>query len=178
MNLSIRIVNVVATATLDRTIDIKSLPQIFPNEAVHDDEIYGGRVAYFKSKAMRGKVNIFTSGKMISVGTTTPEEAIRELNHVAEALKASLKHEPKIQNIVAVANLDLEVDLERIISLTELEAAYEPEQFPGAIIRMPLAKEKTASFLLFSSGKLVCLGLKNLEDIREAIEKLLMLIRC
>lgn len=47
-----RVVNVVATATLSRPIDIESLPQRFPHEEVYDEEIYGGRVAYFKFEAM------------------------------------------------------------------------------------------------------------------------------
>jgi transcription initiation factor TFIID TATA-box-binding protein len=177
MNLPIRIVNVVATATLDRTVDIESLLRTFPNEVIYDRKIYGGRVAYFKSKNMKGKVSIFNSGKIISVGTTSLEDARRELAHVAEALNASFKSEPSIQNIVVVTKLDFEADLERIVSLTELRSIYEPDQFPAAILWLTLSEGKTAPFLLFASGKLICSGLKTLEDIHESIGKLLMLIR-
>ena len=176
MDVVFRVVNVVATAALDRTMDIESLPELFPHEAVHDEEIYGGRVAYFKSEVMQGKVTIFPSGKMISVGTRSIEEARREMNLVAEALKAGLNTEPRVRNIVATADLGHNVDLERISSIREIGAVYEPEQFPSAIIKMPLAEDKTASILLFASGKLVCVGLKNLEDIQAAIEQLLALI--
>lgn len=175
MEVLFRVVNVVSTATLDRPVDIASLPQLFPSEAVHDEEIYGGRVAYFKSEAMQGKVMIFPSGKMISVGTRSIEEAIRELNLVAKALKAGMT-EPKIRNIVVTADLGYGVDLESISLIGEIGAVYEPEQFPGAIIKIPLREDKVASILLFASGKLVCLGLKNLEDIKKAIEQLIALI--
>ena len=166
----------VSTATLSRPVDIESLPQLFPHEAVHNEEIYGGRFAYFKSEAMQGKVTIFPSGKLIGVGTRSIKEAIRELNLVAKALKARLT-EPKLQNIVATADLGREVDIEEISSITKLGAVYEPEQFPGAIIKIPLGEDKIASILLFTSGKLVCVGLRNLKDIQEAIKQLLNLFR-
>lgn len=175
MNIQFKVVNVVCTATLSRSIKIESLPRLFPNEAVHDQEIYGGRVAYFKSEAMQGKVTIFPSGKVISVGTRSIEEAIKELNLVAKALKSGLT-EPKIRNIVATADLGHEVDLETISLMREISSIYEPEQFPGAIIKIPSGEDNMATILLFASGKLVCVGLKNIKDIKEAIEQLLTII--
>ena len=176
MDVLFRVVNVVSTATLDSSVDIESLPQFFPNEAVHDEEIYGGRVAYFKSEAMQGKVTIFPSGKLISVGTKSIEESIRDLNLVAKALKSGLT-EPKIRNIVATSDIGHGMDLESISLMREIEAIYEPEQFPGMIIKIPLGEDNMATILLFASGKLVCVGLKNLENIKEAIEQLIKLIR-
>jgi len=175
MDVLFRVVNVVSTAKLDRPVDIESLSQLFPNETVYDEEIYGGRVAYFKSKSMQGKVSIFPSGKIISVGTRSIEETIKELNLVAKALKSGLT-EPKIRNIVATADLGNGVDLEQISSISEIAVVYEPEQFPGAIIKMPLGEDNMATILLFASGKLVCVGLKNLEEIKEAIKQLLEII--
>jgi transcription initiation factor TFIID TATA-box-binding protein len=177
MDAPFRIVNVVATVALDRAIDLESLAQLFPREVVHDEQTYGGRVAYFKSATMQGKVTIFRSGKMISVGTRSPEEARRELILVAKALKSTLKTEPTIQNIVVTASLEHEVDLEKISTIDELRVVYEPEQFPGAIITIRLSAGKTASILLFASGKLVCVGLRNVEQIREAIQKLITLLQ-
>lgn len=169
--LRISIVNVVATAALDRPVDLESIKESFPQEVVHDPEIYGGRTAYFKSCKMQGKVSIFPSGKMISIGTRSIETATQELTSVAKTLNASLKTGPKVQNIVATANLGFEVDLYKIASL---KAIYEPDQFPGAIIHLPLHENDTvASILLFASGKLVCVGLKDPNDIRVAIEQLL-----
>ncbi|HDZ16901.1 MAG TPA: hypothetical protein ENH75_01335, partial [archaeon] len=46
---------------------------------------------------------------------------------------------------------------------------YEPEVFPGVIYRM--GDPKTV-FLLFSTGKVVCVGAKNKEIVREAFIKL------
>ena len=46
---------------------------------------------------------------------------------------------------------------------------YEPEQFPGAVFRMDVPK---VVFLIFSAGKLVCVGAKKEGDVYEAVDKL------
>jgi len=78
------IVNVVATAALNQRLDLNELRKF--REILHDSEIYGGRVAYFKSSNMNGKVSIFASGKMISVGTKSEEEAAHKLVYVKDFL--------------------------------------------------------------------------------------------
>jgi len=46
---------------------------------------------------------------------------------------------------------------------------YEPEQFPGLMYRM---ESPRVVFLIFSTGKIVCVGAKKEADIYEAVEKL------
>jgi len=75
-----KIVNVVATANLGQNIDLETIGRL--GLAEHDRRKYGGRVAYFKMRQMKGKVSLFGTGKMISVGTTHPEDAAHDLNHV------------------------------------------------------------------------------------------------
>lgn len=179
-SLKISIVNVVATAALDRRVDLESLRESFPHEVVHDPEIYGGRTAYFKSNKMQGKVSIFSSGKMISVGTKSQEKAQHELALVASYLEdagiAKPKTLGKIRNIVATADLGFEPRLDSIKRVEGAQIIYEPEQFPSAIIRLTLSKKSRATILLFSSGKIVCVGLKNRKDIDTAIHRLLEMI--
>jgi transcription initiation factor TFIID TATA-box-binding protein len=178
--LKISVVNVVATAALDRPVDLESLQESFPHEVVHDPKIYSGRTAYFKSDRMQGKVSIFSSGKMISVGTKSEEKAKQELALVASYLEdagiAKLKSPAKIQNMVATADLGLEPKLDSIKPIGGVQVIYEPEQFPGAVIRFTLAEETKATILLFSSGKIVCVGLRDQKDINIAIHCLLEMI--
>ncbi|HII88636.1 TPA: TATA-box-binding protein, partial [Candidatus Woesearchaeota archaeon] len=47
---------------------------------------------------------------------------------------------------------------------------YNPEQFPGLVIRI---KEPKTSALIFSSGKIVCTGARTMEKVQEAIEKII-----
>jgi len=46
---------------------------------------------------------------------------------------------------------------------------YEPGQFPGAIYRMD---SPSVVFLIFSNGKIVCVGAKKEEQIYDAAENL------
>ncbi len=75
----------------------------------------------------------------------------------------------KIVNIVISTSLDHKIPLERLImDLPNTE--YNPEQFPGLIMK---TKDPKASFLIFSSGKVVCTGTKSLEEAEYALERLI-----
>lgn len=71
----------------------------------------------------------------------------------------------KVENVVASASADFPLDLQKI-SMSLEDAEYVPEKFPGLIYK--LKKPKTA-LLLFTSGKLVCTGAKNVEMVHEAV---------
>src|SRR3989338_10458516 len=72
----------------------------------------------------------------------------------------------KVENIVASANLGVELDLFNIaMELDNVE--YEPEQFPGAIMRL---KENGTTLLLFKNGKVICSGAKSEKQIAESIK--------
>jgi transcription initiation factor TFIID TATA-box-binding protein len=51
---------------------------------------------------------------------------------------------------------------------------YEPEQFPGLVYKLIEAK---ATFLLFSNGKVVCTGTKSEEEARQALDKLIVVLK-
>ncbi|MEM4235805.1 MAG: hypothetical protein QXV44_02010, partial [Candidatus Anstonellaceae archaeon] len=73
----------------------------------------------------------------------------------------------RIENIVASADLELELDLYSI-SFKVYDVEYEPEQFPGAIFKL---KEPKSSLLLFKNGKIICTGCKSEKEVRQAIDK-------
>ena len=78
-----------------------------------------------------------------------------------------------ITNMVASASLGLELDLYALASkIPEIE--YEPEQFPGAILKF---KKPKASLLLFKNGKVICAGAKNEKEIRAALAKAKRLLK-
>jgi hypothetical protein len=79
----------------------------------------------------------------------------------------------KIENIVASANLEVELDLYGIAREVD-NVEYEPEQFPGAILKL---KEPKTSLLLFKNGKLICTGAKSKDDVERAINKAYGLIQ-
>ncbi len=78
-----------------------------------------------------------------------------------------------IQNIVASANLGKELDLNHL-TVEMSGAEYNPQSFPGLIFRL---KDPKTATLLFHSGKLVCTGARNLEQVKLAIEMVVMNVR-
>jgi transcription initiation factor TFIID TATA-box-binding protein len=73
-----------------------------------------------------------------------------------------------VENVVASAKLAEEFDLIKIEA--ELEGAeYNKKKVPGLVYRVKAPK---AAFLIFTSGKVVCTGAKNVEDVRTVITTL------
>ena len=74
----------------------------------------------------------------------------------------------KIENVVASTKLAEEFDLIKIES--EFEGAeYNKQKFPGLVYRVTDPK---AAFLVFTSGKVVCTGAKNVADVHTVIGNL------
>ena len=73
----------------------------------------------------------------------------------------------KIENVVASTTIAKELDLNKLSSSLP-DGEYEPDQFPGLVLRM---KEPKTAALLFRSGKVVCTGAKTIEDVARAIDK-------
>ncbi len=71
----------------------------------------------------------------------------------------------KVENVVASGSAGTTLDLKKI-SMALDEAEYVPEKFPGLIYKL---KEPKTAMLLFTSGKLVCTGAKNVEMVNEAV---------
>ena len=78
----------------------------------------------------------------------------------------------KIENIVASANLGVELDLYAIATEVK-DVEYEPEQFPGAILKL---KDPRASLLLFKNGKIICTGCKSAGEVEFSINRAVKLL--
>jgi len=77
--------------------------------------------------------------------------------------------EIEIVNIVVSTSLEHDIPLEKMAA-TLSNTEYNPEQFPGLVIRI---KEPKTSALIFSSGKVVCTGARTIEKVRESIKKII-----
>jgi transcription initiation factor TFIID TATA-box-binding protein len=170
-----KIVNVVATASLNQELSFVKLREF--EEIFYNPELYGGRVAYFKTDPMIGRISLFSTGKMISVGTKTKKDAFFELELAERFLvqKRLVEHtqlKPQIHNIVATLDVEKSLNLEKIAESPKV--IYEPEQFPAIILH--LEQPYKASILIFSSGKIVITGLKSSEEIDQTIAQVLKFI--
>jgi transcription initiation factor TFIID TATA-box-binding protein len=166
----IHIQNIVASAALNQRISLKTIVEKFPH-AEYSPRVFPGLV--FRLKKPKTATLIFETGKMVCTGAKSEKEAIQAVNKVVKELKAhgmSVLNKPAItiQNIVASVELNGEIDLENVVYKLK-KVMYEPEQFPGAVFRMD---EPKVVFLIFSAGKLVCVGAKKEPDVYIAVNKL------
>ena len=74
----------------------------------------------------------------------------------------------EVVNIVVSSSLKHDVPLEKMAA-TLPNTEYNPEQFPGLVLRI---KEPKTSALIFSSGNIVCTGARTMHDVKEAIKKI------
>ncbi len=75
----------------------------------------------------------------------------------------------KVVNIVVSTSLQHDVPLEKMAA-TLSNTEYNPEQFPGLVIRI---KEPKTTALIFSSGNVVCTGAKTMEEVDKSIKKII-----
>jgi transcription initiation factor TFIID TATA-box-binding protein len=167
---SVCIQNIVASAALNQRVSLKRIVEKFP-QAEYSPKVFPGLV--FRLKKPKTATLIFETGKMVCTGAKSEKEAVQAVNKVTRELKSrgiviASKPAINIQNIVASAELNGEIDLENVVYKLK-RVMYEPEQFPGAVFRMDQPK---VVFLIFSAGKLVCVGAKREQDVYEAVGKL------
>lgn len=84
-----------------------------------------------------------------------------------------VKDSLKIQNIVATTSLQKEVPLTKLAK-TLSNTEYNPEQFPGLVLRI---KKPKSAVLVFSSGNLVCTGTKSIAQVKEVIQEVIKQLR-
>ena len=84
-------------------------------------------------------------------------------------MKKTGKKEIKIVNIVVSTGLEKEIPLEKMAA-TLPNTEYNPEQFPGLVLRI---KDPKTSALIFSSGKVVCTGARTMGDVDRSIQSII-----
>jgi len=171
--LRVQIQNVVASATFAENFDLNLIASFFPHDTEFKNRFPG---LVFTLKKPKTTMLIFKTGKMICTGGKGVDEARRAILLAVQKLKKSGiniagKPEIKITNIVASASLNGFIDLDELYSSEGIggKMIFEPEQFPALICRW---ESPQVVFLIFSTGKIVCAGAKEENDIYEAVEDL------
>jgi len=83
--------------------------------------------------------------------------------------KKTAKKDVRIVNIVVSTSLEKDIPLEKMAA-TLPNTEYNPEQFPGLVLRI---KDPKTSALVFSSGKVVCTGARTLADVDRSIQSII-----
>jgi len=168
-----KIVNIVGTSKIGDDFDLNTLAMSLEG-AEYEPEQFPGLV--YRIKEPKAAFLIFKSGKVVCTGTKSALEAQTALDQATSNLKdsgADVLTSPEIDivNIVASGDLNIEIlNLNQIAMALGLEnIEYEPEQFPGLVFRM---KDPKVVILIFSTGKVICTGARNREDVEQALTNL------
>jgi transcription initiation factor TFIID TATA-box-binding protein len=164
-----KIQNLVASSNLETTLDLYNLAAAIPDVEYEPEQFPG---AIFKIKEPKVTLLLFKNGKLIISGASTEDDIIagikkatKLINEIQKEVKIKKAVNYTIVNLVATSNLNRPVDLfQAAVTLDDIE--YEPEQFPGAIIRIHNPK---VTILLFKNGKMICAGAKSEGDIKKSI---------
>lgn len=166
----LRVQNIVATTSLDKEVSLTKLARTQPNTEYNPDTFPG---LVLRVKKPKSAVLVFSSGNLVCTGTKSVAQVREVVQQVIKQLKkigVNVTTKPKItvQNIVASGAISLDLNLNTLA--LELEnTEYEPEQFPGLVYKL---EEPTATFLLFSNGKLVCTGTRNKAQLDDSMVQL------
>jgi len=166
----IEIVNIVVLAIMDQKLDLLKIQEKFPDVEYHPKKFPG---ICFRLKNFNTVTLIFSTGKMICVGSKTEEiaeESVKTIIQLLRSKKFKIKNEPiiTVQNIVSSINLGGKIDLEKTARSLP-RSMYEPEQFPGVFHRMIHPKTVVQ---VFSTGKLICTGAKKESDVYQSINNM------
>ena len=74
---------------------------------------------------------------------------------------------------MASGNIHIILNLNKLAFILE-NSEYEPETFPGLVYKVP---NSHITFLLFSTGKIVCTGAKNEREIHTAVANLVKTLK-
>ncbi len=162
--------NIVATTSLEKEVSLSKLARTQPNTE-YNPETFPGLV--LRIKKPKSAVLVFSSGNLVCTGVKSVAQVREVITQVIKQLKrinvkVTIKPKINVQNIVASGSIDLDLNL-NTLSLELENTEYEPEQFPGLVYKLV---KPTATFLLFSNGKLVCTGTKNKEQLEDSMNQL------
>ena len=162
------VVNVVATAMFDRDLDLDAITNSAKVEIYPNPMLISLVVRLNVATAL-----VFRSGKAVIAGAKSIRDVTRAVKRLAEIFRdAGIvigRAEVFIQNIVVKADFGANINLDLASALLEEDVLYDPEQFPGIILRL---EDPKATALIFSSGIAIIAGLRREEDVAKAVEKI------
>tara|TARA_Y100000592_G_scaffold95775_1_gene162988 strand:+ start:451 stop:1125 length:675 start_codon:yes stop_codon:yes gene_type:complete len=162
-----RIVNVVCTFSISERVDLRNLTSKLPWAEFNAKKF---AAASIRLRSPRSTCLCFSSGNLVVTGTVSENDALLASRRYAAILRRYVNPRVRmqrfrIQNIVATCECNCCVDLQQVHAHWQTHCSYEPEVFPGLIMRL----EKVV-VLIFRSGKVVLTGAKERAHVREALK--------
>jgi len=167
---SLKIVNIVASGVIADSIDLDELSRKVEGCELNKKRFPG---AVYRIQEPKIAALIFSSGKIVLTGSRNNEALTEGLAIITKSLKdagINTLKDPNvaITNMVCSFDLGIKINLNKLVVTLNVEnIEYEPEQFPGLVYRI---KDPKIVVLIFSSGKIILAGGKNLVDVRKGVD--------
>lgn len=142
-------------------------PKVFPASVCH--------LLYPKSTMVA-----FQSGTTIILGTKHPSDALVQVYKIIFYLfrktgRICTVHNFAVENVVGSAWLGCCLDIDALAKAYQLQADYEPSDFPGLHFRF--LANYPVKFIFFRLGRMVITGAKTGLEIQQAYNKIVPLLR-
>ena len=158
--------NVVGGGSLGHTLPLDAIAKW--DGATYNPKMFPG----VRLRVAGCTAQMFKTGKVVVVGAKSEKAVYHTMDKVLAAIH---KHgipvgraTREIYNVVATASLQNGLDPGAVVRYIP-QSMYEPEHFPGVIIRRKLPK---CTILLFASGSMVCVGAESAEAAGTAVNQL------
>ncbi|MDD3136735.1 MAG: TATA-box-binding protein [Methanoregula sp.] len=169
---SLKIENIVASGSIAKFIDLNMVSSKIKSCELNTKRFPG---AVYRIENPKIASLIFSSGKIVLTGIRNDAALKEGLSVIINSLKDAGVEVLETPN-VAVTNTVCSYDIGKYINLNKVVVTlnlenieYEPEQFPGLVYRI---RDPKIVALLFSSGKIILTGGKNITDIKKGLDVL------
>ncbi len=167
---SLKIENIVASGAIADSIDLSEISRKIEHCELNTKRFPG---AVYRIENPKIASLIFSSGKVVLTGIRDRDALDTGLALIIRAMREAgvqTFEQPRVAvtNIVCSYDIGKYINLNKVVITLNLEnIEYEPEQFPGLVYRI---KDPKIVALLFSSGKIILTGGKNMEDIKRGLD--------
>jgi len=166
----LKVENIVASGSIAEAIDLGMISTKIENCELNTKRFPG---AVHRIKDPKLAMLLFSSGKVVLTGVKCLEDLDKGLTILSQTLKEvgviCLEHPTiAVTNMVCSYDLGNRINLNKVVMALSLESIeYEPEQFPGLVYRI---SDPKIVVLIFSSGKIILTGGKNMDEVKRALE--------
>lgn len=168
-----KIENIVSSGSFNQSLDLAQLSSSCPHIEYKKNRYHG---AYIKFGGY--SVTIYRTGKYIMPGLKSLDDIEKVFDKIKEILSpyadTALFTHPEIRNIVCSSQTPYELNLNTLyleLISRDIDATYEPEAFPGMILKTP-----DCTYNVFSSGKFLILGCTSIPQAEDAEKYIIKLI--
>ena len=165
---SVRVVNVTAVTYVSKPLPLRALAGTLP-DSTFEPELFAGLI--YHRRCPDATLIMFSNGRLASTGARTVSAAIRAIRKTVGEIAIALGsgYRPgtiRVRNLTAMLQVTGAIDLERLAAEKYGSVEYSPRTFPGLIAK----GSNSTRFLVFSNGKIVCVGAKSRREILAGLE--------